>query len=75
MTDGYESFGTILLPWEKGGTSAQGRWNQGAGPHILANILTLIGLRGDTFISLSILDQILSAEFLSKISKFFASEN
>ena len=31
--------------------------------------LTLIGMRGDTFISLSFLDQILSAEFLSKISK------
>ena len=34
-------------------------------------ILTLIGMRGDTFISLSFLDQILSAEFLSKISKLF----
>ena len=30
--------------------------------------LTLIGTRGDTFISLSFLDQILSAEFLSKTS-------
>ena len=58
MTDGYESFGTILLPWEKGGTSAQGRRNHGAGPRILAN--TLIGMRGDTFIPLSILDKILS---------------
>ena len=34
-------------------------------------VLTLIGMRGDTFISLSFLDQILSAEFLSKISKLF----
>ena len=32
-------------------------------------LLTLIGMRGDTFISLIFLDQILSAEFLSKISK------
>ena len=31
----------------------------------------LIGMRGDTFISLSFLDQILSAEFLSKNSKLF----
>ena len=31
--------------------------------------LTLIGMRGDTFISLSFWDQILSSEFLSKISK------
>ena len=28
-------------------------------------VLTLIGMRGDTFISLSFLDQILLAEFLS----------
>ena len=35
------------------------------------DILTLIGMRGDTFISLSFLDQILPAEFLSKISKLF----
>jgi hypothetical protein len=34
-------------------------------------LLTLIGMRGDTFISLSFLDQILSAEFLSKRSKLF----
>ena len=33
------------------------------------NLLTLIGMRGDTFISLSFLDQILSAGFLSKHSK------
>jgi hypothetical protein len=33
--------------------------------------LTLIGMRGDTFISLYFLDQILSAEFLSTISKLF----
>ena len=31
--------------------------------------LTLIGMRGDNFISLSFFHQILSAEFLSKISK------
>ena len=30
--------------------------------------LSKVGMRGDTFISLSFLDQILSAEFLSKIS-------
>ena len=34
-------------------------------------LLTLIGMRGDTFISLIFLDQILSAEFLSKVSKLF----
>ena len=33
--------------------------------------LILIGMRGDTFISLSFLDQIFSAEFLSKISNFW----
>ena len=33
--------------------------------------LILIGMRGDTFTSLSFLDQILSAEFLSKLSKLF----
>ena len=33
--------------------------------------LTLIGMRGDTFVSLYFLNQILSAEFLSKISKLF----
>ena len=33
--------------------------------------LTLIGMRGDNFISLSFLDQILLAEFLTKISKLF----
>ena len=32
-------------------------------------LLTLIAMRGDTFHSLSFLDQILSAEFLPKISK------
>ena len=34
-----------------------------------------IGMRKDTFISLSFLDQILSVEFLSKISKLFWGEN
>ena len=33
--------------------------------------LTLNGMRGDTFISLSYLNQILSADFLSKHSKTF----
>ena len=33
--------------------------------------LTLIGIRGETFYSLSILDQIFSAVFLSKIFKLF----
>jgi hypothetical protein len=28
-------------------------------------------MRGDSFVSLSILDQLLSAEYLSKISKLF----
>ena len=38
--------------------------------------INLIGIRGDTFISLSpILDQILSADFLSKLSKLFEGEN
>ena len=37
--------------------------------------LTLIDMRGDTFISLSFLDQILSADFLSKLSKHFGGEN
>ena len=38
--------------------------------------LNLIGMRGDTFISLSpILDQILSADFLSKLSKLFEGEH
>ena len=37
--------------------------------------LTLIDMRGDTFSSLSISDQSLSAEFLSKISKLFWGEN
>ena len=36
------------------------------------SLLTLIGMRGDTFISLSFLDQILSAEFsYQKFSKLF----
>ena len=39
------------------------------------SFLTLIGMRGDTFISLSFLDQILSADFLSKLSKLFEGEN
>ena len=38
---------------------------------VFQDALTLIGMRGDTFISLSFLDQILTAEFLSKISKLF----
>jgi hypothetical protein len=38
-------------------------------------VLTLIGMRGDTFISLSFFDQILSADFLSKLSKLFEDEN
>ena len=37
--------------------------------------LTLIGMRGDTFTSLSFLDEILSAEFLSKRSKHFGGKN
>ena len=35
----------------------------------------IIGMRGDTFISLSFLDQILSTEFLSKRSKLFGSQS
>ena len=35
------------------------------------NLLTLFGMRGDTFISLSFLDQILSADYLSKNFKLF----
>ena len=38
-------------------------------------VLTLIGMRQGTFHPLSFLDQILSAEFLSKISKVFGGEN
>ena len=34
----------------------------------IKGVLTLIDMRGDTFISLSFLGPILSAEFLSKIS-------
>ena len=34
--------------------------------------LTLIGMRGDTFTSLSFLDEILSAEFLSKRYKHWS---
>ena len=37
--------------------------------------LTLIGMSGDTFISLRFLDQILSADFLLKIFKLFGGEN
>ena len=37
----------------------------------LADKFTLFGTGGDTFINLSFLDQILSAEFFSKISKLF----
>ena len=35
------------------------------------SVLTLIGMRVDTFISLSFLNQILSSDFLSKLSKLF----
>ena len=38
-------------------------------------LLTLIGIRVDTFISLSFFDQILSADFWSQLSKLFGSEN
>jgi hypothetical protein len=38
---------------------------------LLKLILTLIGMMRNTFIPLSFLDQIFSAEFLSKISKLF----
>ena len=38
-------------------------------------LLTLIAMRGDTFHSLSFLDQILSSEFLSNIPNFFGGEN
>jgi hypothetical protein len=34
-----------------------------------------MGMRGDTFISLSFFNQILSAEVLSNISKLFEGEN
>ena len=37
----------------------------------LVDWLTLIGIGGDTFISLPFLDQVLLAEFLTKISKLF----
>ena len=33
-------------------------------------LLTLIGMRGDTMISLSFLDQILSAEFIKSFQTF-----
>ena len=36
-------------------------------PSSAGSLLTLIDMRGDTFISLSFLDQILSGKFLSKI--------
>ena len=38
-------------------------------------LLTLIGIRVDTFISLSFFDQILSADFWSQLSKLFGGEN
>ena len=37
-------------------------------------ILTLIGMRGDTFISLPFSDQIMWADFLSKLSKLFEGD-
>ena len=37
--------------------------------------LPLIGMRGDIFISLSFLDQILSAEFYHKFPNFLEGEN
>ena len=51
-------------------------WAFISGGSVILNIssiqnLPLIGMRGDTFISLFFLDQILLAEFLSKISKLF----
>ena len=42
---------------------------------VVMQSITLIGMRGDTFISLSFLDQILSAEFLTKIFKKNGGEN
>ena len=41
--------------------------------HTPTELLTLIGMRGDTFISLSFFDQIFSADFLSKHSKKLTS--
>ena len=38
-------------------------------------VLSLIGMRGDTFISLSFSNEILSAEFLSKRSKLLGRKN
>ena len=43
--------------------------------HGLLRALNLIGMRGDTFISLSFLNQILSADFFLKLSKLFGGEN
>ena len=37
--------------------------------------LTLFGTGGDTFIPLSFLDQILSADFFQKFPNFFGGEN
>ena len=39
------------------------------------DFLTLIGMRGDIFVSLSFLDQILSADYLSKLYKHFGGKN
>ena len=44
-------------------------------PSSAGSLLTLIDMMGDTFISLSFLDQILSGKFLSKISKSLGGEN
>ena len=38
-------------------------WTLKAYEETLSSVLTLIGIRGDTFISLYFLDKILSAEF------------
>ena len=39
------------------------------------HLLTLIGMMGDAFISLSFLDQILSADFYQNFPNFFGGEN
>ena len=52
-------------------------WNQRIGwpfSNYKYIFFTLMGMKGDTFISLPFLDQILSAEFLSKIPQLTAIE-
>ena len=44
-------------------------------PSSAGSLLTLIDMRGDIFISLSFLDQILSGKFFTKIYKNFEGEN